>query len=754
MLALRASMAEREPQPFTCCNTRIDALPFADAVAALCNGSTGGRAVHLCNAYTLSLTARDPELAACISRGDLNLPDGMPLVWVARRLGIALPSRVYGPDLMAETLDAGRETGLRHYLYGSTPEVIGQLTEQIRRRWPGACIVGAEPDTFRPMTAAEEDELVERVRAARPDVVWVGLGTPKQDEFVDRYRDRLGTTLVAVGAAFDFHAGTLRQAPAWIRERGLEWLYRFAAEPRRLWRRYLFGNTIFLFHTALRPPKRVRTDARLRGVLLVAGPDGSGKTTVADRLQELAEDAGTQVERAHWRPGVVLGRPGDGSPVTEPHAQPPRSGLASTAKLLLATVDVWLAFLGPWRRARRDGLVIWERGWHDQIVDPARYRLQPEVVERLAWMRHLIPRSDAVLLVQGDPDAIHARKPELPAQEIKEQVTRWAQLANAAGRHVVHVDTVQSGPSEAASQAMSGLVPVGGSGPAASSAPWRSVWPTPSRVGLSAAGGGGATPALAIYRPHRASSRSAVAAARLLHRFGLGLSATPPPPEILAFIDELAPGADGWAAMRSSYPGRFVIAAARHGKLEAFVKVGPPTDDALEREATTLKTIGEADLGLTVPRIRRWGMCGTWHVLAVEPLDLRKDEVPDELVLGEAIALFHAGWVHGDFAPWNVLWTDRGIALIDWEAAEQASRPLHDLAHFVVQRGGLAGRYPAERAVDLLTRPGSLGARYLDAIGIDPREAGPLVRQYLVAAPDTDNASLLAYRESVEQLLR
>lgn len=231
---------------YTCCNTRIDALSFDGAVATLCARSDSGRAVHLCNAYTLSLTARDRALAACITRGDLNLPDGMPLVWIARRLGIHTEGRVYGPDLMAATLDRGRQVGLRHYLYGSTPEVIGRLTTQIKVRWPGTAIVGAESPPFRPLTSEEESDLVARIKVADPDLVWVGLGTPKQDLFVDRFRDRLGKTLVAVGAAFDFHAAAKSQAPKWVQDRGLEWAYRFAKEPRRLWRRYLIGNSNFI----------------------------------------------------------------------------------------------------------------------------------------------------------------------------------------------------------------------------------------------------------------------------------------------------------------------------------------------------------------------------------------------------------------------------------------------------------------------------------------------------------------------------
>ncbi len=154
--------------------------------------------------------------------------------------------RVYGPDLMLAAVRTGRIWGLRHYLYGSTPEVVGALARRLTSIAPGVQVVGAEAPPFRPLTEREQEELVERVGQARPDVVWVGLGTPRQDLFVDRFRDRLGTSLVGVGAAFDFLAGTKRQAPNWMQDGGLEWVFRLATEPWRLWRRYLIGNAMFL----------------------------------------------------------------------------------------------------------------------------------------------------------------------------------------------------------------------------------------------------------------------------------------------------------------------------------------------------------------------------------------------------------------------------------------------------------------------------------------------------------------------------
>jgi N-acetylglucosaminyldiphosphoundecaprenol N-acetyl-beta-D-mannosaminyltransferase len=234
---------------FRCCGVRVDAVTLDDAVDRLraFAETDGGRAVHLCNAWTLALARRDAELNQALNRGDLNLPDGAPLAWLGRRSGFThMRRRVYGPDLMRTTVRTGRAWGLRHYLYGSTPEVVGALAQRLTAIAPGVQLVGVEAPPFRPLTEREEAELVERVRLARPDLVWVGLGTPRQDMFVDRFRERLGATLVAVGAAFDFLGGTKRQAPAWMQDRGLEWAFRFATEPRRLWRRYLVGNAVFL----------------------------------------------------------------------------------------------------------------------------------------------------------------------------------------------------------------------------------------------------------------------------------------------------------------------------------------------------------------------------------------------------------------------------------------------------------------------------------------------------------------------------
>lgn len=223
----------------------VDFVGLHEAAEALATGELLG-AVHLCNAYTLALADERPELAAALAPSAANLPDGMPLVWWAKRKGLAASERVYGPDLMEAVLDIGQAHGTRHYLYGSTPEVLTALESAITERWPDALVVGTESPPFRELTDAEVSTSVGRASDAEADVVWVGMGTPKQDLLVHRMASEGKAAFVAVGAAFDFIAGAKPQAPRWMMRLGLEWLYRLVSEPRRLWKRYLVYNVKFV----------------------------------------------------------------------------------------------------------------------------------------------------------------------------------------------------------------------------------------------------------------------------------------------------------------------------------------------------------------------------------------------------------------------------------------------------------------------------------------------------------------------------
>jgi N-acetylglucosaminyldiphosphoundecaprenol N-acetyl-beta-D-mannosaminyltransferase len=205
--------------------------------------------VHVCTVHTMLECVDDPSLAGIVNDGTLVVPDGMPLVWLGKQACCGEHvARCYGPDLMLLLFKEGIPHGVRHCLYGSTEHVLTQLREKLLERFPDAQIVDAIAPPFRDLHPDEELEMIARIESSRPDVVWVGLGTPKQDLWIGAMRRKLTVpVLIGVGAAFDFHAGAVRQAPYWMQRSGLEWLFRLFQEPGRLWRRYLLGNPRFVW---------------------------------------------------------------------------------------------------------------------------------------------------------------------------------------------------------------------------------------------------------------------------------------------------------------------------------------------------------------------------------------------------------------------------------------------------------------------------------------------------------------------------
>jgi N-acetylglucosaminyldiphosphoundecaprenol N-acetyl-beta-D-mannosaminyltransferase len=198
--------------------------------------------------HAVTVAQRDPEMREALLGSTLTVPDGMPLVWAVNLLGESLPHRVYGPELMRRYTRRCAEKGHRVWLYGGRDQgSLAQLALNLRRDFPGIRIVGGYSPPFRDLVAHEEEEVVQRINADRPDVLWVGTGVPRQEKWMARMRDRLEVPVMcAVGAAFDFHAGRISQAPSWMQDRGLEWTYRIAQEPRRLLPRYLYYNPAFL----------------------------------------------------------------------------------------------------------------------------------------------------------------------------------------------------------------------------------------------------------------------------------------------------------------------------------------------------------------------------------------------------------------------------------------------------------------------------------------------------------------------------
>ena len=207
-----------------------------------------GRAIHFANAYTVALASKDYDYATAINSGDLVCCDGTPVVWAGKWLAnqqLAEWERVYGPDVMVGVLHASTSRQ-KHYLLGGTKETLTLLEQRITARFPQAIIVGIESPPFRSATESELIERDQRIRDSGANIVWVGLGTPKQDFEVQRLADNMKITAIAVGAAFDFLAETVPQAPQWIQKSGLEWGYRLAREPRRLAKRYFWGNPQFI----------------------------------------------------------------------------------------------------------------------------------------------------------------------------------------------------------------------------------------------------------------------------------------------------------------------------------------------------------------------------------------------------------------------------------------------------------------------------------------------------------------------------
>lgn len=241
-------------------------LPQATALVLAARGRPRTGYICLATAHGLVAAQSDPELRRIYNASWLTTPDGMPLVW----LGPPGVGRVYGPDLMLAVCDAGRAVGLRHFFLGGKPGVAPDLAARLGRRFPGLATVGTHTPPFGELSPGEVGRVQAAVAAARPDVVWVGIGAPKQEQFMARHHRQLeAPLLIGVGAAFDFHSGRVRQAPRWIRHSGGEWLFRVVTEPGRLGPRYAATVPRFLWHVLLQ-----RT--RLRSYPLPPASDAVG----------------------------------------------------------------------------------------------------------------------------------------------------------------------------------------------------------------------------------------------------------------------------------------------------------------------------------------------------------------------------------------------------------------------------------------------------------------------------------------------
>jgi len=282
------STHDRSPSPFArvdVLGVGISAIQPDDALDAITGWIDDGRRHYVCvtGMHGVMESQRDPDLLRIHNESGLTTPDGMPMVWAARLAGVSNAQRVYGPDLMLAVCERAAERGWGCFLYGATDDVLDRLGTNLTDRFPGLRIVGTHSPPFRPLTTEESDAVVEQINDSGAQIVWVGLSTPKQERWMASNVGRLNAAaLVGVGAAFDIHAGNLRQAPRWMQRSGLEWLFRVALEPRRLWRRYAINIPRFLFAISRRRPRiLVAPDTSDRVLRLVKNTDDDSPRAAA-----------------------------------------------------------------------------------------------------------------------------------------------------------------------------------------------------------------------------------------------------------------------------------------------------------------------------------------------------------------------------------------------------------------------------------------------------------------------------------------
>lgn len=229
----------------------IDVLSWDAALQRLLRWARAreSRYITICNVHVVVSASRDAEYREVINASDMATPDGAPVAWMLRRLGFANQPRISGPDLMWTLCERCSKEGMSVFFYGSTETTLTLLNQQLRTAFP-ELQTAMESPPFRRMSSEEDAAAVARINACGAGFVFVGLGCPKQERWMDEHRGKINAVMIGVGAAFDFHAGTVKRAPQWMRDNGLEWLHRLGSEPGRLWKRYLMTNTLFILGAA------------------------------------------------------------------------------------------------------------------------------------------------------------------------------------------------------------------------------------------------------------------------------------------------------------------------------------------------------------------------------------------------------------------------------------------------------------------------------------------------------------------------
>jgi len=233
---------------------RVDAISYPLAVrqiAAWALDENIQHTVYAANVHMVMEAWDSPVIKEIINSADMVTPDGMPLVWMLRLKGYRKQKRVYGPTLMLSVLEMAAQESIPVGFYGGDPSAVVMLVNRMISTYPGLNVVYFYSPPFRALSPSEDEDIVDQIRQSGLKILFVGLGCPKQERWIAEHRSRLNTVMVGVGAAFDFHAGSKAQAPFWIQNAGLEWLFRLIVEPRRLWRRYLLNNPRFIFLSIL-----------------------------------------------------------------------------------------------------------------------------------------------------------------------------------------------------------------------------------------------------------------------------------------------------------------------------------------------------------------------------------------------------------------------------------------------------------------------------------------------------------------------
>lgn len=228
----------------------IDALNWQQVLSCLTNWAAlkESRYICICNAHSVVSARQDPAFAKVIREADMATPDGAPVAWLMRRRGLTSQERINGPDLMWRYCEEAALRDESIYLYGGMPETLEILQLKLAKQFPNLKIAGAYSPPYRKLSIEEDTAVVQAINASGASTVWVSLGCPKQEQWMAEHRGLINAVMIGVGAAFDYHAGTIKRAPQWMQRNGLEWFYRLCSEPRRLWKRYLVTNSLFIIY--------------------------------------------------------------------------------------------------------------------------------------------------------------------------------------------------------------------------------------------------------------------------------------------------------------------------------------------------------------------------------------------------------------------------------------------------------------------------------------------------------------------------